>query len=1540
MSDADTNAQRQQQAQSMILKLGQLLKKQQSDRASNRRNYFDPSLGITTLPPQPPLQLGPSSSSDVNLEERKKGNDREEQIESALKSVRNALSGFGVLPPQTKHVNSIEDPDNAGRKTWSRSMPSNLFQPPKNVPSLTTILPLSRVPPGAKIRKRSNGSSAAAAADDILNNRNGGQDELVEVWAYSLTPDYDETGKNCINDLHQRPLQGNLSSKLVEYTRGAMGVRRPFRPGGLDDQDEINLHNEYYVEESDTKPSLSEEDYYLSEEATINARKALTLGSKEAWKQGLLLTSPPGMSFKVGLSYEDVFICDDDELKEIRESRQSIDGDHKDAIDFNEKQDANATTPSQAMERSTIFGNIATAPTSAIFDKSYFDEDSLFGDSTSGSDGDSVSDSDRSEDGTGSDAMVQSDDRKQVAVAEDFIPTAIDSSSPTDDVDMLLSELNDTLQSPMDQAFHAKKATQSSSTTTIHPPVNPKTDDNHPKTRKSWAVTDCIPLTNSSDFHTLLPNPALTFPFELDDFQKQAILRLERSECVFLAAHTSAGKTVCAEYAIALAKKHCTRAIYTSPIKALSNQKYRDFRNKFGEDVGLITGDMQIGADGSCLIMTTEILRSMLYRGADLIRDIEWVIFDEVHYINDSERGVVWEEVIIMLPDYVNLIFLSATTPNTIEFSEWIGRTKRKPVHVIRTNYRPVPLSHHLWAGLKLHSIMEGKQGFKPSGYSEAAKALLPASARAAAENGGTGKGVKTCGKGGSASVKPSSVAAKPASGSRLSSWQAQGSKQDWISLTRFLEREGLMPTVCFSFSKKKCEELANMLRSLDLNTAAERNLVTSFAIQTVNRLSPVDSKLPQVLTTVEMVKRGIGVHHGGLLPILKEMVEILFSRNLIKILFATETFAMGVNMPARCVVFNAIRKHDGTQFRELQPGEYTQMAGRAGRRGLDKVGTVIICCFGDQPPPQVVLKNMLTGSSTKLQSQFRLTYTMILNLLRVEDMSVEGMIKRSFSEFATQRALTSNEYPKLLARGTKTLLKLDEDFAQESDGRIGAEDIEDYYFSCRNVLSSSKELLSFILSGGGTGGGALTVGRVLLVTSARKHGLVRAPSIVLRPPALSSKPSVGNKGNTDSTVCIVLMPESYTPSKHHTELKLGTLNYVGEASNRYFAIYEIQLDEILLVSSVKHKIDCKVFFNEVSKTASNSDALTALGNPFAGAKSMKGRSLDIGNDNPFAGMMARGKKGSVSSETKKSSSQDVQSVNDVMSYLVDAESIESKSGIDILDLRECAKNMHQGNSVMEFGNAFTRMERDVGIMRQFRSHYHPNLERHYLIVERKESLRSRVKMLRHLLSNESLALFPDFLQRKACLQTMGYVDENDTVCLKGRVACEVNTCEGLIVTEMVFAGILNELEPAEIVAALSALIFQEKTDEGMDSELPERLVTVCERMREIARHLGQEQKNHGLPVDPLEYSATSLKLGLVHVVFEWACGVPFSSICELTDVQEGSIVRCITRLDELCREVRNCARVVGNPTLYRKMEAASEAIKRDIVFASSLYVS
>jgi antiviral helicase SKI2 len=226
-----------------------------------------------------------------------------------------------------------------------------------------------------------------------------------------------------------------------------------------------------------------------------------------------------------------------------------------------------------------------------------------------------------------------------------------------------------------------------------------------------------------------------------------------------------------------------------------------------------------------------------------------------------------------MLPSYVNLIFLSATTPNTVEFSDWIGRTKRKPIHVIRTDYRPVPLSHHLWAGLELHKLMEGKGGYLEKGYMDATKALLPPSAKDPKKKG------------------DAKLSRPPATGSRQLAWQAQGSKQNWISLIRFLDRELLTPSVVFSFSQKKCEEIAHMLRSMDLNTAKERSAVQAFCGQAVARLSQSDAMLPQVLSVCEMVQRGIGIHHGGLLPILKEVVELLFGRGLIKVLFATETF-------------------------------------------------------------------------------------------------------------------------------------------------------------------------------------------------------------------------------------------------------------------------------------------------------------------------------------------------------------------------------------------------------------------------------------------------------------------------------------------------------------------------------------------------------------------------------------------------------------------------------------------------------------------------
>lgn len=534
-----------------------------------------------------------------------------------------------------------------------------------------------------------------------------------------------------------------------------------------------------------------------------------------------------------------------------------------------------------------------------------------------------------------------------------------------------------------------------------------------------------------TNFRELVPEMAREYPFELDTFQKEAVYHLEHGDSVFVAAHTSAGKTVVAEYAIALAAKHMTKAIYTSPIKALSNQKFRDFRLTF-DDVGILTGDVQIRPEASCLIMTTEILRSMLYRGADLIRDVEFVIFDEVHYVNDLERGVVWEEVIIMLPEHVTLILLSATVPNTHEFASWVGRTKRKNIYVISTPKRPVPLEHYLWAGKGMYKIVTADKKFVESGWKEANDVLsgkdkvkvTPANDNQSGRGGGRGtlgrggqnqrgrgqqQGQRGAARGGPPAQRGrGNIARTGRGGGRTTAAQ---DRNIWVHLIQHLRNKDLLPACIFVFSKKRCEENADALSNLDYCTAAEKSAIHMTIEKSLARLSPEDRGLPQITRLRELLSRGIAVHHGGMLPIVKEMVEILFARTLVKVLFATETFAMGLNLPTRTVVFSGFRKHDGRQFRDLLPGEYTQMAGRAGRRGLDTVGTVIICAPGaDEAPPVARLRQMMLGEPTKLRSQFRLTYNMMLNLLRVEALKIEEMIKRSFSENATQALLPEHE--------------------------------------------------------------------------------------------------------------------------------------------------------------------------------------------------------------------------------------------------------------------------------------------------------------------------------------------------------------------------------------------------------------------------------------------------------------------------------------------------------------------------------------------------
>ncbi|VDM51866.1 unnamed protein product [Angiostrongylus costaricensis] len=506
---------------------------------------------------------------------------------------------------------------------------------------------------------------------------------------------------------------------------------------------------------------------------------------------------------------------------------------------------------------------------------------------------------------------------------------------------------------------------------------------------------------------------------------------MERGESVFVAAHTSAGKTVVAEYAVALCEKHRTRAIYTSPIKALSNQKFRDFKMIFTE-VGLVTGDIQLFPEAFCLIMTTEILRSMLYNGSEAVRDLEWVVFDEVHYINNAERGHVWEEVLIMLPSHVKIVMLSATVPNCMEFADWVGRIKNRKINVVSTLKRPVPLEHYLYTGQDgktkkdMFKIVDMNGSWLDVGYKKAVEAkvcssssdgsrlnlLLPylfstfsiVQANRRESGGSQVKGFDNNDSGNKGRGSNT--------GGFISKPHGNNDKNIYINIIDFLRTNEQLPMVVFVFSRKRlkldmccrCDENAQALSSMDLTTEVEKFHIQTFFSQCTSRLKGSDKKLPQVHLVKDLCLRGLAVHHSGILPILKEVVELLFQKGYVKVLFATETFAMGVNMPARTVVFDSVQKHDGMETRLLNAGEYTQMAGRAGRRGLDTTGTVIVLCKQPKLLEAGQLKTIMMGKATPLVSQFRVTYSMLLNLMRVEHFRVEDMLQRSFIENASLR--------------------------------------------------------------------------------------------------------------------------------------------------------------------------------------------------------------------------------------------------------------------------------------------------------------------------------------------------------------------------------------------------------------------------------------------------------------------------------------------------------------------------------------------------------
>ena len=453
--------------------------------------------------------------------------------------------------------------------------------------------------------------------------------------------------------------------------------------------------------------------------------------------------------------------------------------------------------------------------------------------------------------------------------------------------------------------------------------------------------------------------------FILDPFQVEAVQSIEKHNSVVVSAATGTGKTLIADYAINKWKNLNKRVIYTAPIKALSNQKYRDFKKEYGEEsVGIMTGDVVINPEAHLLIMTTEIYRNMLLTKDPIIDSISYVIFDEIHFMSDEERGTIWEESIIFSPESIRFLCLSATIPNAKEFAEWIESIKSHKVDVVSYTKRAVPLTHFLfdvdYGIITMDKAAELSRNNQMPDYYKVLRRQR-----------------------------------------RKKRTDEKPKMPQHYELVKSLKEEGKLPCIFFVFSRRGCEDKASELSMKEdfLNKDQKQKVILYFNSMVKDEYK----KLESVQLMKRVLQKGIGIHHAGVLPVLKEIVETLFAEGIIKVLYATETFAVGINMPAKSVAFSSLVKFDGKTFNFMRSKEYFQMAGRAGRRGIDKEGVAISLLERRSELDKMI--RLTTSDSEPIISQFKLATNTVLNMLNNHTEEEREVILRSnFDYFLKKR--------------------------------------------------------------------------------------------------------------------------------------------------------------------------------------------------------------------------------------------------------------------------------------------------------------------------------------------------------------------------------------------------------------------------------------------------------------------------------------------------------------------------------------------------------
>ncbi|KAJ4709181.1 DExH-box ATP-dependent RNA helicase [Melia azedarach] len=948
------------------------------------------------------------------------------------------------------------------------------------------------------------------------------------------------------------------------------------------------------------------------------------------------------------------------------------------------------------------------------------------------------------------------------------------------------------------------------------------------------AVPSGYDSTKDESIHGTLANPmyngemAKMYPFELDPFQSVSVACLERNESVLVSAHTSAGKTAVAEYAIAMAFREKQRVIYTSPLKALSNQKYRELHQEF-KDVGLMTGDVTLSPNASCLVMTTEILRGMLYRGSEVLKEVAWVIFDEIHYMKDRERGVVWEESIIFLPPAIKMVFLSATMSNATEFAEWICHLHKQPCHVVYTDFRPTPLQHYVFpmGGSGLYLVVDENEQFREDNFVK----LQDTFSKQKIGDGNRSEGGRASGR-----------MAKGGSGSGGS---------DIYKIVKMIMERKFQPVIVFSFSRRECEQHAMSMSKLDFNTQEERDDVEQVFNNAVLCLNDEDRNLPAIELMLPLLKRGIAVHHSGLLPVIKELVELLFQEGLVKALFATETFAMGLNMPAKTVVFTAVKKWDGDSHRYIGSGEYIQMSGRAGRRGKDERGICIIMV--NEQMEMNTLKEMVLGKPAPLVSTFRLSYYSILNLMsRAEgQFTAEHVIKNSFHQFQYEKALPD--------MGNK-VSKLEQEAALLDAS--GEAEVAEYHKVKLEVAQLEKKLMSEITR----------PERVLYYLGSGRLIKVR-------------------EGGTDwgwgIVVNVVKKPSAGA----------GTLPSRGAG---------------YIVDTLLH----------CSPGSSENGSRPKPCQPRPGEK---GEMHVVPVQLPLISAL---------SKIRISVPPDLRPLEARQSILLAVQELESRFPQGLPKLNPVKDMKIEDPEVVELVNQIEELEHKLFAHPLNKSQD----ENQIRCFQRKAEVNHEIQQLKSKMRDSQIQKFRDELKnRSRVLKKLGHIDADGIVQLKGRAACLIDTGDELLVTELMFNGTFNDLDHHQVAALASCFIPVDKSSEQIN--LRTELAKPLQQLQESARKIAEIQHECKLEVNVDEYVESTVRPFLMDVIYCWSKGATFAEVIQMTDIFEGSIIRSARRLDEFLNQLRAAAQAVGEANLEKKFAAASESLRRGIMFANSLYL-